>query len=80
VAKTLNKSYSLDMASKTTKEMEPSADEEARFLAAVDEGLADMKAGRSVPYEKVRRWLLSWGSKKELPPPSCQSDSRSVRS
>lgn len=45
--------------------------EEADFLAAVEEGLADAKAGRSVPYEKVRRWLLSWGTGKELPPPKC---------
>jgi predicted transcriptional regulator len=44
-------------------------DDEDALLAAVDEGLADEEAGRTVPYEKVRRWLLSWGSKKELPPP-----------
>ena len=43
----------------------------AEYLAAVDEGLADAKAGHTVPYEKVRRWLLSWGSDKELPPPKC---------
>ncbi len=41
--------------------------DDADYLAAVDEGLADAKAGRVVPYEKVRRWLLSWGSDKELP-------------
>ena len=46
-------------------------DEDADFLAAVDEGIADVKAGRTVPYDKVRRWLLSWGSDKELPPPKC---------
>jgi predicted transcriptional regulator len=45
--------------------------EDAEFLAAVEEGLADAKAGRSIPYEKVRRWLLSWGTDKELPPPEC---------
>jgi predicted transcriptional regulator len=44
-------------------------DDNADFLAAVDEGLADAKAGRVVPYEKVRRWLLSWGTDNELPPP-----------
>ena len=43
----------------------------AEYLAAVDEGLADAKAGRTISYEKVRRWLLSWGSDKELPPPKC---------
>jgi predicted transcriptional regulator len=43
--------------------------DDAEYLAAVDEGLADAKAGRVVPYEKVRRWLLSWGTDNELPPP-----------
>jgi predicted transcriptional regulator len=42
------------------------------FAAAVNEGLADAKAGRVTPYEQVRRWLLSWGSDKELPPPECK--------
>jgi predicted transcriptional regulator len=46
-------------------------DDRSEFLAAVDEGLADAKAGRTVSYEKVRRWLLSWGSDKELSPPRC---------
>ena len=46
-------------------------EDSAEYLAAVDKGLADAKAGRTVPYEKVRRWLLSWGSDKELPPPKC---------
>ena len=43
----------------------------AAYLAAVEEGLADIKAGRTIPYEKVRRWLLSWGTDNELPPPEC---------
>jgi len=46
-------------------------DEQGEFLAHVDEGIADAKAGRVVPYERVRRWLLSWGSGKELSPPKC---------
>jgi len=41
------------------------------YLATVDEGLADAKAGRVVSYVRIRRWLLSWGSEKELPPPKC---------
>lgn len=51
----------------------PTEDQDVRaeYLAAVDEGLADAKAGRTVSYEKIRRWLLSWGSDKELPPPKC---------
>jgi predicted transcriptional regulator len=60
------------MMSKPNK-VKPQSDETqaAAYLAAVDEGLADVKAGRTAPYEKVRRWLLSWGSGKELPPPKC---------
>jgi len=41
------------------------------YLAAVDEGLADADAKRTVPFENVRRWLLSWGADRELPPPKC---------
>ncbi|AWK87394.1 CopG family transcriptional regulator [Azospirillum thermophilum] len=40
------------------------------FADAVREGLADADAGQVVPYEKVRRWLLSWGTDRELPPPA----------
>ena len=43
--------------------------DEAEFLAAVEEGLAEAEAGQSIPYDKVRRWLLSWGTENELPPP-----------
>ena len=47
------------------------AEEDAAFAAAVREGLASLDAGRNTPYEDVRRWLLSWGADKELPPPEC---------
>ena len=43
------------------------------FLAAVQEGIAAADAGRTVPYEDVRRWLLSWGTERELPPPVVDS-------
>ena len=43
----------------------------AEFLAAVDEGLTDAEAKRTVSFEAVRRWLLSWGTDRELPPPKC---------
>ena len=46
-------------------------DETAAFLAAVQEGMADADAGRLVPYESVRRWLLSWGTEAEASPPPC---------
>jgi predicted transcriptional regulator len=47
------------------------ADSAALRQAAVD-GMASLDAGRSVSYEDVRRWLLSWGAKDELPPPECR--------
>lgn len=42
------------------------------FVAAVKEGIASADAGRTVPYETVREWLLSWGTKAELPKPECR--------
>lgn len=59
------------MAPKPAPASDRDTKDRAEYLAAVDEGLADAKAGRTVPYEKIRRWLLSWGSGKELPPPKC---------
>lgn len=59
------------MAPKPASAVDKVAQDRTEYLAAVDEGLADIKAGRTVPYEKIRRWLLSWGSDKELPPPKC---------
>ncbi len=43
--------------------------DDAAFVAAVEEGKASLDRGRSVSYDKVRRWLLSWGAVKELQPP-----------
>jgi predicted transcriptional regulator len=63
------------MTTKPADTSQDPADADSDLLAAVDEGVADANAGRTVAYEKVRRWLLSWGSKKELPPPQCRSDS-----
>jgi len=57
------------MAAKTTKTKPAEDDEDAEFLAAVNEGIASLDAGRGIPYEKIRRWLLSWGTENELPPP-----------
>ncbi len=36
---------------------------------AVEEGLADLRAGRVVDGGQVMRWLESWGADHELPPP-----------
>ncbi len=46
-------------------------EQQAEFLAAIDEGLADIEAGRTVSAEAVRRWIESLGTDHELPPPEC---------
>jgi predicted transcriptional regulator len=35
--------------------------------------LADrqLKSGHYIPHEAMKAWLLSWGTKNELPPPKC---------
>jgi len=46
------------------------ADAEADEAATL-RGLADIAAGRVISHEAVKRWLLSWGTDNELPPPEC---------
>jgi predicted transcriptional regulator len=41
---------------------------EQRALEEAERAIAE---GRTVSHEAVRRWLLSWGTAKELPPPKC---------
>ena len=45
----------------------------AAFVAAVQEGIDAANAGRTNPYEDVRRWVLSWGTANELQPPQRSS-------
>jgi predicted transcriptional regulator len=33
------------------------------------EGLAELDAGQSISNAAMKRWLLSWGTPNELPPP-----------
>jgi predicted transcriptional regulator len=40
-------------------------------LAAIDEGIAAADAGRVIGHEDVAKWVRSWGSSDELPPPNC---------
>ena len=49
----------------------PTPDEARALERDVEEGLASLDQGRGVSYENVRRWLLSWGTDKETPPPEC---------
>ena len=45
-------------------------DEEAEERA-LREAEADLDAGRVISHDAMRRWLLSWGTDSELPPPEC---------
>jgi predicted transcriptional regulator len=46
--------------------------EEAVELDALEQkAMADIDAGRFVTHEAVVRWLKSWGTENELPPPKC---------
>ena len=52
---------------------EPSQDDTqaaAAKAAAIARGRADVAAGRVVGHEDMVKWLRSWGTANELPPPS----------
>lgn len=44
-------------------------DDTAAEAAADAEGLADLDAGRVISHERMKAWLLSWGTPEEIPPP-----------
>lgn len=46
-------------------------EEAAELDARERKAMADMDAGRFVTHEAVVRWLQSWGTDDELPPPKC---------
>jgi predicted transcriptional regulator len=50
---------------------EPFAADEQSFIDAVKAGLSALDGGRSILYDDVRRWLLSWGAEDEALPPRC---------
>ena len=59
---------SKDLAIKTIQELPDSAtwediEERVRFLAAIDKGLADVRAGRVVPHDQVKESLREWLSR-----------------
>ena len=54
-----------DMALKTIQVLPDSAtwadiEDRIRFLAGIDRGLEDIKAGRVIPHEKVKQSLQKW--------------------
>ncbi len=59
---------SKDLAIKTIQDLPDSAtwediEERVRFLAAIDKGLADIKAGKVIPHEEVKESLREWLSR-----------------
>ena len=46
-------------------------EDEAALDVATLRGLADFEAGRVISHEAIKRWFLSWGTDKPLPPPKC---------
>jgi hypothetical protein len=58
-----NPAYDKPMAKAEKFELEspaPILDEDEETLTAIDEGIRDAKAGRTVPAEEVRRRLPKW--------------------
>ncbi|MBN1903117.1 hypothetical protein JW926_17480 [Candidatus Sumerlaeota bacterium] len=57
-----------DAAIKSIKDLPESAtweeiEEKIRFLAAIDKGLEDIRKGRVIPHEEVKKSLGKWISK-----------------
>jgi RHH-type transcriptional regulator, rel operon repressor / antitoxin RelB len=46
------------------------ADQE-RLLAEIRQADRQVKSGHYVTHEDMKAWLLSWGTDRELPPPTC---------
>jgi predicted transcriptional regulator len=67
----LAKTTSLSKSKLATDAIVAYLDEQEHQLAIIREGLADAEAGRVVSHEEIARWLESWGTENELPPPKC---------
>lgn len=45
--------------------------DQERLLAEIRQGEAQVESGHFIRQEDMKAWLLSWGTDRELPPPSC---------
>jgi predicted transcriptional regulator len=45
--------------------------EQQRQLESIRRGSAEVEGGHYIPHERMKAWLLSLGSKHELPVPKC---------
>ncbi len=70
VAQTETDADDENFVSEGMRHMSPA--ERADYLAAIDEGRADIAAGRWVSAEKVRAWIDTLGTDHELPLPECE--------
>ena len=50
---------------------EPSLFDDAAEQRALEEAERAIAEGRTISHAAVRRWLLSWDTPDELPPPKC---------
>jgi predicted transcriptional regulator len=57
-------------SSATDPDLFDDVDETAERLAD-ERAEADIKAGRVISHEAMKRWLLSWGTPDEMAPPEC---------
>lgn len=48
-----------------------SFEEAVELDAREQKAMAEIDAGRFISHEAVVRWLMSWGTENELPPPEC---------
>jgi predicted transcriptional regulator len=58
--------YTSVMSRPSTAKQIQKTDETAEFEKAVKQGIVSLDKGRGISYEKIRRWLLSWGTPNEL--------------
>jgi len=45
--------------------------EQEKLRAEIREAERQVRVGHYVRHEDMKAWLLSWGTKHELPPPKC---------
>jgi len=45
--------------------------DQERMLAEIRQADRQVKSGRYVAHQDMKAWLLSWGTSRELPPPTC---------
>jgi predicted transcriptional regulator len=60
-----------DFSNAVTPEMEEALLSDDTWDEHDEEAMADLEAGRVISHEAMVRWLRSWGTENELPPPEC---------